>query len=59
VALKQAWISTRVRRLQAEDGQTIVEYGLILTFIALVVIAVLGGLGTQVVSSFTSASAGF
>jgi pilus assembly protein Flp/PilA len=52
-------IASLLRRLQADDGQTIVEYGLLLTFIALVVIAVLGNLGTQVITSFSSASAGF
>jgi pilus assembly protein Flp/PilA len=49
-----------LRRLCSdEQGQTMVEYGLILTFIALVVIAVLGNLGTAVVAMFNSASAGF
>lgn len=44
---------------RAEEGQTIVEYGLILTFIAIVTVSVLGSLGTSVVNHFTSAAAGF
>jgi Flp pilus assembly pilin Flp len=44
-------------RLHAEDGQTMVEYGLIITFISLVAIAVLIALGGNVVTPFVSASA--
>lgn len=37
-----------------ESGQGMVEYGLILALIAVVVIAVLGGLGKKVQSTFQS-----
>ena len=47
-----------LRQLGSEAGQTVVEYGLILTFIALVVIVVLGFLGGQVVTVFSSAASG-
>jgi Flp pilus assembly pilin Flp len=47
------------RGLEAEDGQTIVEYALLLTFVALVTVAILRGLGSGVVEAFTSAAAGF
>lgn len=45
-----------VARFQAEEGQTMVEYGLILALISVVAIAILGGLGGNVVSTFTSAN---
>lgn len=45
-----------VARFQAEEGQTMVEYGLILALISIVAIAILGGLGGNVVSTFTSAN---
>jgi Flp pilus assembly pilin Flp len=40
-------------------GQTVVEYGLILTFMALVVVVVLGQLGQAILPAFQSAAAGF
>jgi Flp pilus assembly pilin Flp len=40
-------------------GQTVVEYGLLLTFIALVVVLVLGQLGAAIYPVFQSAAAGF
>lgn len=52
-------IQRLLARFQTEAGQTLVEYSLILAFIALVVVAILGTLGTQVISAFTSANAGF
>jgi pilus assembly protein Flp/PilA len=39
-----------------DDGQTLVEYALILVFIAIVVIVVLGVLGGQINSVFGSVS---
>ena len=42
--------------LQAEEGQTMVEYGLILALVSVVAIAILGTLGGNVVTTFTSAS---
>jgi Flp pilus assembly pilin Flp len=47
----------RLTRLHAEDGQTMVEYGLIITFASLVAIAVLIALGGTVVTPFVAASA--
>lgn len=43
-------------RQQAEEGQTMVEYGLILALVSVVAITVLGTLGTNVVATFTSAA---
>ena len=53
------YVARSVARLRSDAGQTIVEYGLILTFISLVVIVVLGFLGDQVVTVFSSAASGF
>ena len=45
-----------VSRLQADQGQTMVEYGLILALVSIVAIAILGTLGTNVITTFTSAA---
>ena len=45
-----------VARFQAEEGQTMVEYGLILALVSVVAITILITLGGSVISSFTSAS---
>jgi pilus assembly protein Flp/PilA len=45
-----------VARIQAEEGQTMVEYGLILALVSVVAIAILTTLGTSVITTFTSAS---
>ena len=42
--------------LQEEEGQTLVEYGLLISLIALVVIAVLTVLGTKIKSTFNAAA---
>ena len=42
--------------LQEEEGQTLVEYGLLISLIALVVIAVLSVLGKRISNTFTAAS---
>ena len=47
------------RLATASRGQTVVEYGLILTFIALVVVLILGQLGQATLPMFSSAAAGF
>ena len=39
-----------------EEGQTLVEYGLLISLIALVVIAVLTVMGTKISSTFNKAS---
>lgn len=46
-----------IRRLLCEEeGQTLVEYGLLISLIALVVIAVLTVMGRRVSNTFNSAS---
>ena len=40
-----------------EDGQTLVEYGLLISLIALVVIAVLTVMGRRISNTFNSAAA--
>jgi pilus assembly protein Flp/PilA len=45
-----------VARLQAEEGQTMVEYGLILALVSVVAITILGTMGTNVITTFTSAA---
>ena len=47
------------RLAPTKRGQTIVEYGLILSFLALVVVVVLGQLRTAFIPPFQSAAAGF
>lgn len=51
-------ISSRVKALvsQNKKGQTLVEYALILAFIAVVAIVVLQALGSQVTSKFSQVS---
>ena len=45
-----------VARLRSEEGQTMVEYGLILALVSVVAITILITLGGNVVATFTSAS---
>ncbi|RYG67839.1 Flp family type IVb pilin [bacterium] len=42
--------------LREEDGQTLVEYGLLISLIALVVIAILSILGSRVRNTFNAAA---
>ncbi len=44
------------RFMQEEEGQTLVEYGLLISLIALVVIAVLTLIGTNLSSTFSKAN---
>jgi len=44
------------RFLQEEEGQTLVEYGLLISLIALVVIAVLTVMGRRISNTFGAAS---
>ena len=44
--------------LQDEEGQTLVEYGLLISLIALVVIAVLTVMGRRISNTFNNASNG-
>jgi pilus assembly protein Flp/PilA len=43
-------------RARADEGQTMVEYGLILALVSVVAIAVLTLLGNEVVTTFSSAA---
>jgi pilus assembly protein Flp/PilA len=52
----RSWIAANLRR---EEGQALVEYALILFLIALVSIAVLSALGTQVSGVLQSVVDGF
>ncbi len=42
--------------IQEEEGQTLVEYGLLISLIALVVIAILSVLGNRIQNTFNSAA---
>lgn len=44
------------RFLHEEEGQTLVEYGLLISLIALVVIAILSILGNRIKNTFNSAA---
>jgi pilus assembly protein Flp/PilA len=44
------------RFFQEEEGQTLVEYGLLISLIALVVIAILSILGGRIKNTFNAAS---
>lgn len=48
----------RLRR-RYEAGQTLVEYGLLLTLLAMAAVVILGSLGGDVVSLFTAVSSDF
>lgn len=45
-----------LRFVREEEGQDLIEYALLIVFIALVVVAALGPLGTQVSSVYTTIS---
>ena len=51
-------MSKFVRFLADETGATAIEYSLIAAGIALVIVAVVQGLGTQLKTTFTSVSTG-
>ena len=44
------------RFIREDEGQDLIEYALLIVFIALVVVAALGPLGTQVASVYQSVS---
>ncbi|HEX9996908.1 MAG TPA: Flp family type IVb pilin [Abditibacterium sp.] len=44
------------RFFQEEEGQTLVEYGLLISLIALVVIAILSVLGNRIKNTFNTAA---
>ncbi len=49
----------RMRQLTRENGQTLVEYGIIVMLLALAAVSILSILGTDVVDLFTSVSSEF
>ena len=49
-------LAARFQAAQAEEGQTMVEYGLILALVSVVAITILGSVGTGVIGTFTSAA---
>jgi len=50
-------IAARIQgETQAEEGQTMVEYGLILALISVVAITILQTMGSHIITTFTSAS---
>jgi pilus assembly protein Flp/PilA len=55
-------LNTQIERLKAftqENGQTLVEYGIIVMLLAIVVIAILTVVGEDVVNLFTGVSSDF
>ena len=52
----EALLARYIARFQAEEGQGMVEYALILALVSVVAITILAGLGTQVTAVFSSAS---
>ena len=49
----------RIRVFTRENGQTLVEYGMIVMLLAIVVIGILTAVGEDVVSLFTGVSSDF
>ena len=49
----------QIRRYAQENGQTLVEYGIIVMLLAIVVIAILTVVGEDVVNLFTGVSSDF
>ena len=49
-------IKTRVHQAKTRQGQTLVEYALILAFISVVAISVLSSLGAQIKGTYTKIS---
>ncbi|MCL6548401.1 MAG: Flp family type IVb pilin [Alicyclobacillus sp.] len=50
------WLSKVYRTVRAEEGQSLVEYGLIIALIALVVIGVLAAIGGHLSTLFSNIS---
>jgi pilus assembly protein Flp/PilA len=48
------WVGKAFARLEREDGQALVEYGLILALVAVVCIAALTALGVNVAAQLTA-----
>jgi Flp pilus assembly pilin Flp len=49
------WLTARLSSLGNERGATAAEYGLLLAFIAAIVVAVITGLGEAIVGAFQDA----
>jgi Flp pilus assembly pilin Flp len=54
-----ALAAVRATLIEAEEGQTYVEYALLITFIALVALVAVKVLGTSISSLFSSVAAAF
>lgn len=54
VELRERFVHTILAGLRRREGQTLVEYSLILTFVALVVIGVITALGGTISSVFSN-----
>jgi pilus assembly protein Flp/PilA len=53
--IKMNWLTTKIKRfLVEEDGVTAIEYGLIASLIAVVIILAVTGVGEKLVDVFTS-----
>ena len=53
---KEVQVTMIQRFFQEEEGQTLVEYGLLISLIALVVIAILSVLGNKISNTFNKAA---
>ena len=54
ISLKNEFASKFDKFISAEDGATAIEYGLIAALIAVVIIGVLGTIGTNLTAKFTA-----
>jgi Flp pilus assembly pilin Flp len=54
-----SFLSTIWSRRSSESGQTLVEYGMIVTLLAMAAVVILGIVGGNVVDLFTSVSSDF
>jgi Flp pilus assembly pilin Flp len=48
------WAQLQATRLQREEGQSLVEWALILALVAVVAVTILGTIGSRIVTQLTS-----